>query len=211
MGQTCRLKHQAFLMETANSIHRGNNKTHKLKRIFLAALFGSIIFVVNVFLPPPINYVFIVIQAVLLALSALFIKKVGATYAGAVGGLLTALGSPALGLFTFLAAVLFGVLVDGFLLLFKITGSHEGVNRNRLMIAMSISTLLIGVITYTASVVVPQYVFVGIGLSNLTLFIHRSIALDMMVLFMGPVTGAVAGYAAAYLWNKYLKTISLSL
>jgi len=24
---------------------------------------------------------------------------------------------------------------------------------------------------------------------------------------MGPVTGAVAGYAAAYLWNKYLKNI----
>jgi hypothetical protein len=162
-------------------------------------------------LPPPINYVFIVIQAVLLALSALFIKKVGATYAGAVGGLLTALGSPALGLFTFLASVLFGVLVDGFLALFKIKGSSDGVNRNRLMIAMSISTLLIGVITYTASVVVPQYVFVGIGLSNLTLFIHRSVALDMMVLFMGPVTGAVAGYATAYLWNKYLKTIALSL
>ena len=53
-------------METANLIaSKGANKTHKLKRILLAALFGSIIFVVNVFLPPPINYMFIVIQAVL--------------------------------------------------------------------------------------------------------------------------------------------------
>ncbi len=154
---------------------------------------------------------FIVIQAVLLALSGLFIKKVGATYAGAVGGLLTALGSPGLGIFTFLAAILFGVLVDVSLIAFKINGSHKGVNRNRLMVAMAFSTLLIGVLTYSASVVVPEYFFVNAGLTNLTLFIHRSIALDAMVLFMGPVTGAVAGYAAAYLWNRYLKSIALAL
>jgi len=163
-----------------------------------------------VFLPPPINYLFIVIQAVLLALSGLFIKNVGATYAGSVGGLLSALGSPGLGLFTFIAAVLFGVLVDVSLYMFKIKGSHLGVNRNRLMIAMAISTFLIGIITYSASVIVPEF-FVNVGLSNLTLFIHRSIALDAMVLFMGPVTGATAGYAAAYLWNRYLKSIALAL
>jgi len=31
----------------------------------------------------------------------------------------------------------------------------------------------------------------------------------MLVLFMGPATGATAGYAAAYLWNKYLRHISV--
>ena len=31
--------------------------------------------------------------------------------------------------------------------------------------------------------------------------------LDMLVLFMGPATGVTAGYAAAYLWNKYLRHI----
>ena len=60
--------------------------TQRAKRLFLTALFGSIIFVVNVFLPPPLNYLLIVVQAVLLALSGLFIK-VGATYVGAVGGI----------------------------------------------------------------------------------------------------------------------------
>jgi hypothetical protein len=185
--------------------------THKLKRIFIAALFGSIIFVANVFLPPPLNYIFIVIQAVLLAISALFIRKVGATYVGMVGGLLTALGSPALGLFTFLAATLFGVLVDVSLLAFNIKGSPEGVSRNRLMAAMALSTMLIGVITYSASVIAPQAIFADLGFSNLTLFIHRSLPLDMTVLFMGPVTGAVAGYAAAYLWNKYLRNISTAI
>jgi hypothetical protein len=32
-----------------------------------------------------------------------------------------------------------------------------------------------------------------------------------MVIFMGPATGATAGYAAAYLWNKYLKSIATTL
>ena len=56
----------------------------KIQRLFIIALFGSIIFVTNVFLPPPLNYLIIVVQAVLLALSGLFIPKVGAMYVGAV-------------------------------------------------------------------------------------------------------------------------------
>jgi len=93
------------------------------KPTILNSAFGSIIFVVNVFLPSPLNYALIVVEAVLLALSSLFIKKLGATYVGAVGGLLTALGSPALGPFTFVFTFLFGVLVDTFLFIFRITGS----------------------------------------------------------------------------------------
>ena len=148
-----------------------------------------------------------VVQAVLLALSALFIRKAGATYVGAVGGLLTALGSPALGPFTFFFAFLFGVLVDVFLFVFKIKASPQGVNRNRLMAAMAISTMLIGILSYSAFVFAPQVIPVSSGFSSYGLFIQRSPMFDMLVLFMGPVTGAVAGYAAAYLWNKYLRNI----
>jgi hypothetical protein len=179
----------------------------KLTRLFIVALFGSIIFVINVFLPPPINYLLMVVQAVLLALSALFIRKVGASYVGAVGGLLTALGNPSLGPFTFLFAFLFGALVDGFLFLFRIHASPEGVNRNRLITAMAFSTLFIAVITYSTFVIVPQALAVSQGFPNLSLFIPRSPMLDALVIFMGAVTGAVAGYAAAYLWNRYLKNI----
>ena len=57
-----------------------------------------------------------VVQAVLLALSSLFIRKVGAMYVGAVGGLLTALLWSSFGAFTFFFAFLFGVFVDVFLL-----------------------------------------------------------------------------------------------
>ena len=179
--------------------------TQRLSQLFLIALFGSIIFVINVFLPAPLNYSLIVVEAVLLALSSLFIKKLGATYVGAVGGLLTALGSPALGPFTFLFTFLFGVLVDGFFYIFRITGSHEWVNRNRLMAAMAFSTMLIGLISYSAFAIFPHFIPFAKPFGGL--FIQRSTILDALVLFMGPATGVVAGYAAAYLWNKYLRNI----
>jgi hypothetical protein len=189
-----------------NCYIKGGYLTQKTKRLFITALFGSIIFVVNVFLPPPINYVLIVVQAVLLALSGLFIKA-GASSAGAVGGLLTALGSPALGPFTFLFTFLFGVLVDGFLFIFRITASPERVNRNRLMAAMAFSTMLIGLISYSAFALFPH--FIPFAKEWAGLFIQRSTMLDALVLFMGPATGIVAGYAAAYLWNKYLRNIRI--
>ena len=98
-----------------------------------------------------------VVQSVLLALASLFIHKVGAMYVGAVGGLLTALVSPALGLFTFLFAFLYGVYVDVCLAVFKVKGSPQGVNRNRLMAAMAVSTLLIAVSSYSAFAVFPDF------------------------------------------------------
>jgi hypothetical protein len=180
----------------------------RLQRLFIIALFGAIIFVTNMFLPPPLNYLVIVVQAVLLALSALFIPKVGATYVGAVGGLLTALVSPALGPFTFFFAFLFGVFVDIFLFAFKIRGTSQCVNKNRLIAAMAVSTMLIAVSSYSAFAIFPQYIK-SEGFSIVSLFIQRSQMLDALVLFMGPVSGAVAGYAASYLWNKYLRHINV--
>jgi hypothetical protein len=180
----------------------------RLQRLFIIALFGAIIFVTNMFLPPPLNYLVIVVQAVLLALSALFIPKVGAMYVGAVGGLLTALVSPALGPFTFFFAFLFGVFVDLFLFAFKIRGTSQGVNQNRLIAAMAVSTLLIAVSSYSAFAIFPQYIK-SEGFSIVSLFVQRSQMFDALVLFMGPVSGAVAGYAASYLWNKYLRHINV--
>jgi hypothetical protein len=180
----------------------------RLQQLFIIALFGAIIFVANVFLPPPLNYLMIVVQAVLLAIAALFIHHVGAMYVGAVGGLLTALWNPSLGPFTFLFAFLYGVYVDLMLYLFKISGNRGGVNQNRLIAAMAVSTLLIAVSSYSAFAASPQF-FSAIGISYVSLFVQRSPMLDAMVLFMGPATGAVAGYAAAYLWNKYLRHICI--
>ena len=133
-------------------------------------------------------------DAVLLALSALFVKKVGATYVGAVGGALVGLWRPSLLPFSFLFVFLYGCLIDLFLFLFRVNATAEGVNRNRLMAAMAVNTLLIGFLSYYTITFFPT-------------LIPSYPVLDMIVAFMGPATGATAGYAASYLWNKYLKTI----
>jgi hypothetical protein len=158
-------------------------------------------------LPPPLNYLIMVVQAVLLAFAGLFIHKVGAMYVGAVGGLLTALISPALGPFTFFFAFLYGVYVDGLFFLLNIKGAITGVDRNRLIVAMAVSTFLIAISSYSAFAIFPQFFNVQ-GLGYVSLFIQRSPMLDILVLFMGPATGATAGYAAAYTWNKYLRHIA---
>jgi hypothetical protein len=190
-----------FLDATLTAILIGGTSIQKIQRLFIIALFGAIIFVSNVFLPAPLNYLLIVVQAVLLALSALFIPKIGAMSVGGVGGLLTALISgTALGPFTFFFAFLFGVFVDVFLLIFKIKGSNQIVSRNKMMAAMAVSTFLIAVSSYLAFTT---------GFFYISLFVQRSTMLDALVLFMGPVTGAVAGYATSYLWNKYLRHISV--
>ena len=166
----------------------------KITRLLIAAFFASIIFVTRFFVPPSIDRLLIAVDAVLLCLSALFVRNVGATYVGAVGGALVGLLRPSLLPFSFLYFFLYGCLIDLFLFLFRVNATAEGVNRNRLMTAMAVNTLLIGFISYYTITLFPT-------------LIPSYPALDMIVAFMGPATGATAGYAASYLWNKYLRSI----
>lgn len=169
---------------------------HKTKRIFITALFSSIIFVTNFFVPPPINNLVIVVQAIILALAALFVGKAGATYVGLTGGVLSALSRPAFGPFTFVFTFLYGLLVDVFFFAFKVSSPKDKVNRNRVILAMACSTAIIGLSTY--------YTF-----AVLTTVIPLDTMLAGLMLFLGTGSGITAGYAAAYLWNKYLKNIPL--
>jgi hypothetical protein len=168
----------------------------KTYQLIIVALFGSIMAVTRLFVPSPIDKILIVVDAILLALSALFVKNVGATYVGAAGGTLTSLLRPTLIPFSIVYTIVFGLLVDISFLLFKVKATNEGVDRNKLIIAMAVSTLLIGFISYYATTQFPQLIW-------------QTQTMDMMVAFFGPATGAVAGYATAYLWNKYLKSIPL--
>jgi hypothetical protein len=165
----------------------------KTNRLLTAALFGSIVFVTNLFVPAPIDRLLIVVNAVLLALGALFINKIGATSVGVVGGLLTTLWRSAFPVFSFIITFLYGITVDAFFLLCRVNPTREGVNRNRLMLAMALSTLTIAFLSYYTSSLIP--------------IIQRNEMLDILVLFLGPASGAVAGYAASYLWNKYLRNL----
>ncbi|WNZ28566.1 MAG: hypothetical protein IAX21_07855 [Candidatus Bathyarchaeota archaeon] len=167
---------------------------NKTKRLFVAALFGAIISLTKVFLPFPMDKMFIIVQAVLLAISALFIKKIGATYVGAIDGALTVLWRPALGPFTFAFAFLYGILVDAFFIIFKIHPSMDKVNPIKIVVAMTLSTAIVGFLSYYITVVLLELLPMEPGLA-------------VPILIMSIISGAVAGYAAAYLWNKHLKNI----
>lgn len=168
----------------------------KAKRLFIAALFSSIIFVINFLVPPPISYLLIVVQAVILALSTFFLGKAGATYVGLVGGFLSALSRPAFGPLTFLFTSLFGLMVDGLSFAFKVSSTKEGVNQNRVILAMTFSTAIIGFLSYYITAVYLQIVDLNPMMSGIVIFVATG-------------SGISAGYAAAYLWNKYLKSIAV--
>ena len=169
----------------------------KAKRLFVSALFSSIIFIINFLVPTPINYLLIVVQAVMLALANLFLGKTGAIYVGLVGGFLSALARPAFGPFTFLFTFLFGLIVDTFFLVFRISSKTESVKKNRVIPAMMFSTAIIGSLSYYVTAVYLQL----IELTPMMLGI---------VIFVAAGSGISAGYAAVYLWNKYLKNISIA-
>jgi hypothetical protein len=170
----------------------------KAVRWLLIALFSSIIFVINFFVPLPINYLLIVVEAVILALASLFVRMAGATHVGIVGGLLSALSQPAFGPFTFVFTFLFGFLVDIFSFAFKVSTKDDRVNRNRVILTMTFSTAIIGFLSYYVT-------SVYIGIVETTPF------LSGLVLFVATGSGISAGYAAAYLWNKYLRNIDIAL
>ncbi len=169
-------------------------RVHRAKRLFITALFSSIIFIINFFIPPPFNNLLIVVQAVVLALAAFFVGKAGATYVGLAGGILSALSRPAFGPFTFLFTFLYGILVDAFFFAFKVSSPEEKVNQKRVILAMMLSTAVIGLTTY--------YTF-----ATLTDILPLDMMLGGIMLFLGTGSGITAGYAASYLWNKYLRHI----
>ena len=169
----------------------------KAKKLFIASLFSSIIFVINFLVPPPISYLLIVVQAVILALANLFLGKAGATYVGLIGGFLSALSRPAFGPFTFFFTFLFGLLADAFSFVFKVSSTPAGVNRNRLILAMTFSTVIIGFLSYYTTAAYLNIVDVTPMMSGLVIFVATG-------------SGISAGYAAAYLWNRFLKNVSLS-
>jgi uncharacterized membrane protein len=176
-------------------------RVQRAKQLFITALFSSIIFITNFFVPPPISNLLIVVQAVLLALAVLFIGKGGATYVGLVGGILSALSRPAFGLFTFIFTFLYGLLVDLFFIAFKVDPTQVGVNRNRVMAAMTLSTMLIGFTSYYVIAVYPQ--IIQLTPADLTPMMAG------LIVFVAAGSGISAGYAAAYLWNRYLKNLVL--
>lgn len=164
------------------------------KRIAIASVFGVVIFVTKAFVPSPINKIFIVIQALLLAIGSLISRKHGATYVALIGGILTALWNMGLAPFTFSFALLFGLLVDGFFFLFRVNIVDGQVETIKLVAAMTLSTMLVGVLSYYTT-------------AHLMGLMPRNLLMETVILAIGTISGSVAGYLASHVWNGYLKNV----
>ena len=162
------------------------------RRIALGSLFGvSILAIIGPFPSPTSDYL-IGFQAFFLALSFLVVGRGGATYVGIVSGILITFVKISFFPLDLIFAIAFGVAVDG---LCVALGAKEGpIARTwRLVTAMTISTTVVGFIAYYVAVV-------------LTGILPNEAGLDASVLVFGIVSGALAGLAAARLWNRYLKS-----
>ncbi|MCW3984888.1 MAG: ECF transporter S component [Candidatus Bathyarchaeota archaeon] len=176
--------------------------SYQTKRIAIATLFGAIIFITKALLPSPINKMLIGIHALMLALGTLLLKKQGATFVSLIGGVLTALWNVAFAPFTLFFALLYGLLVDAFFLLFRIDVAHGEVKATKVVTAMTMSTSLVGFASYYVTVHLPST-------RALMALIPRSLPLEVLILVMGTISGAVAGYFASLIWNSHLKNLRL--
>jgi hypothetical protein len=160
----------------------------------IAILFSVIILVTKTIVPSPMNKMLIGIQALLLALAALLLQKWGATFVSIVSGSLTAIWNIAFAPFTFLFAVLYGLLVDASFSILSVNPVNKTVKTRRLIAAMTLSTLAVGVASYYSTV-------------RLTGVLPESLVLEILIFAMGTINGAVAGYLASIMWNRYLKNL----
>ncbi|MFQ6073760.1 MAG: hypothetical protein ACE5KC_00940 [Candidatus Bathyarchaeia archaeon] len=168
----------------------------KTKRLVLATLFGAVLFLSKTVVPSPMDKMFLVVHALLLALGALLLQKMGATYVALMGGVLTALLRTALAPFTFAFALLYGLFIDGFFFIFKVDTAGSDVKTSRLVASMTLSTALVGLISYYSTV----FLF---GL------LQRNLVLEVSILVIGTLNGILAGYLTSAVWKRFLKNVKL--
>ncbi|MEM2211693.1 MAG: hypothetical protein QXK35_07840 [Nitrososphaerales archaeon] len=163
----------------------------KVNKVAITSIFSVIIFTSKLFLPTPIDKMFIIIQALLLALSSLILKRMGATYVATISGILITLCRPTLAPFSLIFSIMYGVLIDALFYLFKVKIPQGDVRTNRVILALTLSTAIVGLLTF--------YVTVMIGLMPMLPILYLTIIIS------GIINGFIAGYFTSIIWNKYLK------
>ena len=167
------------------------NHQPKTARVAMATTFGVIIFASKIILPTPIDKMFVIIQALLLALGSLLLGRMGATYVATVGGLLTMIWRAAFAPFSLIFAAVYGLMVDSSFYAFKVRMSHGDVKTSRLVASLTLSTLAIGLLT--------TYITVSIGLMPMIPILY------LIITIVGIINGVVAGYLASLIWKRYLQ------
>jgi len=162
------------------------------KKLVTATLFGVLIGVVYGALPFEIGDALIVFEALVLSLSFILLGPGGATYTGLINGLVETPLQLAFGPFAFVVALFYGLLVDAFGILFKVT-SEGKVHTNRLVASLSVSTIITGL--------VATYAFIALGFGTTAPFMD----VYLPVLVVGALSGTIGGFLAARIWERNLK------
>lgn len=162
------------------------------KKLITATIFGAIIGVVYGALPFEIGDSLIVFEAVLLSLSFILLGPGGATYTGLINGLVETPLQLAFGPFAIGVALFYGILVDTFGVLFKVTSAGK-VHTRRLVASLSLSTIITGL--------VATYAFIALGFGTTAPFLE----VYLPVLVVGALSGTIGGFLAARIWERNLK------
>ena len=163
------------------------------RRIAIGTLFGVVIFISGMILPTPIDKILIIIQATMLGLSSLLVKRLGATYAGMVAGLLMSLSRAAYAPFSLIFAITYGLLVDTSFHLLRVRMPDGNVQTRRVVASLTVSTAVLGLSS--------TYVTIFIG------FMPMIPILYAIIIIIGIINGVAAGFVTSFIWNRYLKAI----
>jgi len=162
------------------------------RKLITATLFGVLIGVVYGALPFEIGDSLIVFEAIILSLSFILLGPGGATYTGLVNGLVETPLQLSFGPFAFCVALFYGILVDVFSTLFRVTSGGR-VHAKRLVASLSISTIITGM--------VATYAFIALGFGTTAPFLE----VYLPVLVVGALSGTLGGFLAARIWERNLR------
>jgi len=166
--------------------------SRRLQRLILAVLFAVLVFISKTFLPTPLDKMFVVVQALFLGLGSMTLSPLGATVVSTIAGLLTSAWRAPYAPFTLGFAVLYGLLVDAFVLLFKVKAKNGTVRLKALVAGVTMATAITGMASYYTTVYVLS-------------LLPRNIVLEVSILVIGVLNGLAGGYLAGLLWSKALR------
>jgi len=166
--------------------------SQRSRRLTLAVLFAVLVFISKTFLPTPLDKMLVVFQALFLGLGSITLAPFGATIVSIIGGLLTSVWRAPFAPFTLGFAVLYGILVDIFLVLFKAKAENGTVQVRRFVGGVTIATAITGIASYYTTVYALS-------------LLPRNIVLEAAILVIGVLNGLAGGYLAGLIWNKALR------
>jgi hypothetical protein len=169
-------------------------ESRRPQRLTLAVLFGVLVFISKMFLPTPLDKMLVVVQALFLGLGAVALSPFGATVVSGIAGLLMSAWRAPFAPLTLGFAVLYGLLVDAFVVLLKVKAENGAVRVKALVAGVTMATAVTGMVSYYTTVHVLS-------------LLPRNIALEASILIIGVFNGLAGGYLAGLLWRKALRPL----